>query len=190
MPDSAPINPSDPHRRIRRHRYQEGPGFLFWQLKTAGRPKTCRVEGWTSFASGCGLCVWPENAAWRKPVVSWAARGLRSTAGSRPLRGRESRDFSTPRVAHTGCGSGFQPGSTQSSSPSACTPTGTRRGSPADGRSIRLAQTTSTDSSGGLAAGEAPYPDRRGRGMSAASPTSCGTSISKARSSFTWRRVT
>src|SRR5205807_1804841 len=37
MPDSAQINPSDPHRRIRRHRYQEGPGFLFLATQN-GRP--------------------------------------------------------------------------------------------------------------------------------------------------------
>lgn len=37
MPDSARINPSDPHRRIRRHRYQEGPGFLLLATQN-GRP--------------------------------------------------------------------------------------------------------------------------------------------------------
>jgi transposase InsO family protein len=37
MPDSAHLNPSDPHRRIRRHHYQEGPGFLFLATQN-GRP--------------------------------------------------------------------------------------------------------------------------------------------------------
>src|SRR3989442_5711337 len=37
MPDSADDNPSDPHRRLRRHRYQEGPGFLFLATQN-GRP--------------------------------------------------------------------------------------------------------------------------------------------------------
>src|SRR5256714_15548898 len=37
MPDSAQLNPSDPHRRIRRHNYQEGPGFLFLATQN-GRP--------------------------------------------------------------------------------------------------------------------------------------------------------
>src|SRR5438309_7420265 len=37
MPDSAELNPSDPHRRIRRHNYQEGPGFLFLATQN-GRP--------------------------------------------------------------------------------------------------------------------------------------------------------
>src|SRR5256712_7794951 len=41
MPDSAEDNPSDPRRRIRRHRYQEGPGFLFLATQN-GRP---RVDG-------------------------------------------------------------------------------------------------------------------------------------------------
>lgn len=39
MPDSAQFNPSDPHRRIRRHRYQEGPGFLFLATQN-GRPSS------------------------------------------------------------------------------------------------------------------------------------------------------
>lgn len=38
MPDSADDNPSDPRRRIRRHRYQEGPGFLFLATQN-GRPR-------------------------------------------------------------------------------------------------------------------------------------------------------
>ena len=37
MPDSAHVHPSDPHRRIRRHHYQEGPGFLFLATQN-GRP--------------------------------------------------------------------------------------------------------------------------------------------------------
>ena len=37
MPDSAHSSPSDPHRRTRRHRYQEGPGFLFLATQN-GRP--------------------------------------------------------------------------------------------------------------------------------------------------------
>jgi len=37
MPDSAQLNPSDPRRRIRRHNYQEGPGFLFLATQN-GRP--------------------------------------------------------------------------------------------------------------------------------------------------------
>src|SRR5260370_363913 len=38
MPDSAEQNPSDPRRRGRRHRYQEGPGFLFLATQN-GRPR-------------------------------------------------------------------------------------------------------------------------------------------------------
>lgn len=38
MPDSAEVNPSDPRRRLRRHRYQEGPGFLFLATQN-GRPR-------------------------------------------------------------------------------------------------------------------------------------------------------
>jgi transposase InsO family protein len=37
MSDSAHVHPTDPHRRIRRHRYQEGPGFLFLATQN-GRP--------------------------------------------------------------------------------------------------------------------------------------------------------
>lgn len=37
MADSAALNPSDPHRFIRRHHYQEGPGFLFLATQN-GRP--------------------------------------------------------------------------------------------------------------------------------------------------------
>jgi transposase InsO family protein len=43
MPDSAQLNPSDPHRRIRRHRYQEGPGFLFLATQN-GRPTQPRNQ--------------------------------------------------------------------------------------------------------------------------------------------------
>jgi transposase InsO family protein len=39
MPDSAQLNPADPRRSIRRHRYQEGPGFLFLATQN-GRPRT------------------------------------------------------------------------------------------------------------------------------------------------------
>ena len=38
MPDSAQANPADPRRRIRRHNYQEGPGFLFLATQN-GRPR-------------------------------------------------------------------------------------------------------------------------------------------------------
>jgi transposase InsO family protein len=38
MPDSAEQNPSDPRRRGRRHRYQEGPNFLFLATQN-GRPR-------------------------------------------------------------------------------------------------------------------------------------------------------
>jgi transposase InsO family protein len=38
MPDSAQRNPADPHRRIRRHNYQEGPDFLFLATQN-GRPR-------------------------------------------------------------------------------------------------------------------------------------------------------
>jgi transposase InsO family protein len=37
MPDSADIHAHDPHGRIRRHNYQEGPGFLFLATQN-GRP--------------------------------------------------------------------------------------------------------------------------------------------------------
>src|SRR5712691_13396476 len=37
MPDSADVSASDPHRRVRRHHYQEGPGFLFLATQN-GRP--------------------------------------------------------------------------------------------------------------------------------------------------------
>src|SRR5260370_13265677 len=38
MPDSADDKASDPHRRVRRHRYQEGPGFLLLATQN-GRPR-------------------------------------------------------------------------------------------------------------------------------------------------------
>lgn len=38
MPDSADVKASDPHRRVRRHRYQEGPGFLLLATQN-GRPR-------------------------------------------------------------------------------------------------------------------------------------------------------
>src|SRR5487761_23469 len=41
MRDSAEQNPSDPRRRGRRHRYQEGPGFLFLATQN-GRPRAER----------------------------------------------------------------------------------------------------------------------------------------------------
>jgi transposase InsO family protein len=37
MADAAHNTPADPHRRLRRHRYQEGPGFLFLATQN-GRP--------------------------------------------------------------------------------------------------------------------------------------------------------
>lgn len=37
MPDSADVSASDPDRRVRRHHYQEGPGFLFLATQN-GRP--------------------------------------------------------------------------------------------------------------------------------------------------------
>lgn len=47
MPDSAQLNPSDPHRRTRRHRYQEGPGLLFLATQNGrpgGRPQKPRLD--------------------------------------------------------------------------------------------------------------------------------------------------
>jgi transposase InsO family protein len=41
MPDEPRTQPSDPRRRIRRHRYQEGPGFLFLATQN-GRPAVRR----------------------------------------------------------------------------------------------------------------------------------------------------
>ena len=38
LPESARENASDPHRWVRRHHYQEGPGFLFLATQ-GGRPE-------------------------------------------------------------------------------------------------------------------------------------------------------
>lgn len=38
MPDSADLNARDPRRRVRRHHYQDGPGFLFLATQN-GRPR-------------------------------------------------------------------------------------------------------------------------------------------------------
>ncbi len=85
----------DPHRRLLRHTYQEGPGFLFLATR-GGRPPGASGRA-TMAACGCGRAPSgsPRRRASRRRWSS-ASAGRASIAGA-PLRGR--RSGGSPRPA-------------------------------------------------------------------------------------------